>query len=63
MGRLLMQKLISYCKARGTQELVGEALEQNSGILHLTRSLGFSHKHLPGEDTVNMTLPLQGPAR
>jgi acetyltransferase len=59
LGRLLMEKLIRYCRARGTAELVGEALHENGGILHLTRRLGFRHERVPDDDTVNMTLPLQ----
>jgi acetyltransferase len=59
LGRLLMQKLIRYCRARGTAELVGEALDENRGILGMTRKLGFKHHKVPGEDTVRLVLPLQ----
>jgi acetyltransferase len=60
LGRLLMNKLIRYCRARGTAELVGDALDENKGILGMTRKLGFRHQREPGDDTVRMTLPLQG---
>jgi acetyltransferase len=58
LGTLLMRTLIDYCRKRGTQELVGEALTENTGILKLAERLGFSHKHLPGEDTASMSLKL-----
>jgi acetyltransferase len=60
LGRLLMQKLIRYCRARGTAEIVGEALAENRGILGMTGKLGFRHVREPGEDTVRLVLPLQG---
>jgi acetyltransferase len=41
LGRLLMQKLVAYCRARGTQQLWGNVLSENAGMLHLSRSLGF----------------------
>jgi acetyltransferase len=60
LGRLLMQKLIRYCRARGTVEMVGEGLVENRGILTMTAKLGFRHQKEPGEDTVRLVLPLQG---
>jgi acetyltransferase len=41
LGSILMVKLIAYCRSRGTLELVGEALPQNTGVLHLVRRFGF----------------------
>jgi acetyltransferase len=60
LGRLLMQKLIDYCRARGTAELVGDALGENRGVLALTGKLGFKHQRVPDDDTVRLVLPLQG---
>jgi acetyltransferase len=59
LGTLLMSTLIDYCRQRGTQELVGEALAENTGILRLSAKLGFSRHALPGEDEVLMSLKLQ----
>jgi acetyltransferase len=42
LGRMLMEKLIAYCRARGTCEIVGEALPQNSPVIGLVRKLGFT---------------------
>jgi acetyltransferase len=41
LGKMLMRKLIDYCRSRGTREIVGEALPQNSRVIALARSLGF----------------------
>jgi acetyltransferase len=59
LGRLLMDKMIRYCRERGTGELVGDVLRENTGMLKLIRSLGF--EVLPGEehDFVRIRLPLQ----
>jgi acetyltransferase len=42
LGRMLMEKLIAYCRARGTCEITGEALPQNSPVIGLVRKLGFT---------------------
>ena len=42
LGRILMQKLIDYCRSRGTREIVGEALPQNNRIIGLVKKLGFT---------------------
>ncbi|TFW27946.1 bifunctional acetate--CoA ligase family protein/GNAT family N-acetyltransferase [Massilia horti] len=41
LGRMLMEKLIAYCRSRGTREIVGEALPQNARVIALVRKLGF----------------------
>lgn len=41
LGRIMMEKLIGYCRARGTGEIVGEALPQNSRIVAMVKKLGF----------------------
>jgi acetyltransferase len=41
LGRLLMRKLLRYCRERGTQQLWGSVLSENTPMLHLARSLGF----------------------
>jgi acetyltransferase len=62
LGTMLMQALIDYCRKRGTQELVGDALAENTGIQRLTARLGFHRTQLPGEDEVGMCLNLQDQA-
>jgi acetyltransferase len=41
LGRLLMQKLLRYCRERGTQQLWGSVLSENTPMLQLSKSLGF----------------------
>lgn len=41
LGRIMMEKLIAYCRLRGTGEIVGEALPQNSRIVAMVKKLGF----------------------
>lgn len=40
LGAILFQKLVDYFRGRGTAELVGEALSENSGVQHLVRRFG-----------------------
>ena len=42
LGKIMMQKLIDYCRSRGTREIVGEALPQNSRITGLAKRMGFT---------------------
>ncbi len=48
LGVLLMKKLIRYCRERGTAEIVGDVLRENSAMLRLAHALGFESQ--PGED-------------
>jgi acetyltransferase len=59
LGRLLLDKMIRYCRGRGTQALVGEVLAVNDGMLRLASALGF--ESTPGEDGgfVRIRLALQ----
>lgn len=41
LGRLLMQRLLDYAAARGTQRIVGDVLRENHGMLGLVKALGF----------------------
>ncbi|MCC5870138.1 MAG: bifunctional acetate--CoA ligase family protein/GNAT family N-acetyltransferase, partial [Gammaproteobacteria bacterium] len=41
LGRILLEKLVRYCRARGIGELVGEVLQDNRRMLALSRELGF----------------------
>ncbi|MBQ5939792.1 MULTISPECIES: bifunctional acetate--CoA ligase family protein/GNAT family N-acetyltransferase [unclassified Massilia] len=58
LGRIMMEKLIAYCRVRGTREIVGEALPQNSRIVAMVKKLGFEVKI--GEEGIRqMRLPLR----
>ena len=41
LGRLLLEKLIRYCRERGIGELRGSVLLENTAMLRLAHSLGF----------------------
>jgi acetyltransferase len=58
LGRILLEKLIAYCAARGTREIVGEALAHNQRMLDLARELGFKVHPIPGGETVRVKLEL-----
>ena len=58
LGRILMEKLIAYCRKRGTREIVGEALPQNTRVIKLVRKLGFVVTPNPADDSVHLSLLL-----
>jgi len=58
LGRILMNKLIAYCRARGTREVVGETLAQNRPLLSLARNLGFEVSRMDDDITVQLRLVL-----
>ncbi len=59
LGQILMEKLIDYCRRRGTRDIVGEALPQNTRVIRLVKKLGFSVTQNPADDTMHLRLPLQ----
>jgi acetyltransferase len=62
LGRVLMDKLIRYQRAAGTQRLIARALAENWRMRELARGLGFSEAPVAGEtDTLHLTLALQAP--
>jgi acetyltransferase len=61
LGPILTNKLIDYCRKRGTREIVGEALSHNTRVLNLVSKLGFEITPADG-DTMHLRLPLDTPA-
>jgi acetyltransferase len=61
LGRLLLSKLIEYCRRRGIHALVGETLRQNRGMQELARALGFTVGPPGAEGTVPLRLALRSP--
>lgn len=61
LGRLLMEKIIRYCRQRGTRVLTGQALMENSGMQGLAEKLGFSVVRNYDDEVVEMRLPLNDP--
>lgn len=61
MGVMLMQKVIDYCRARGTLQLVGSTMPSNKGMQGLARKLGFKISYNMEEDVVDMKMMLNEP--
>jgi acetyltransferase len=58
LGQILMNKLIAYCRNRGTAEIVGETLTQNGPLLKLARKLGFEAHPVDRDGIVQLHLVL-----
>lgn len=44
LGRALAEKMIRYCRSRGTGEIMGQVLTENLPMLSLARKLGFESR-------------------
>ncbi len=60
LGDLLMRKIIAYCRQRGTGEIIGDILRENTAMRSLAAELGFETVASLGPDAVEVRLPLQG---
>jgi acetyltransferase len=59
LGRALLEKIIRYCRNRGTGELFGEVLATNAPMLALAASFGFEVSRVPPDlSIVRITLTL-----
>ena len=58
LGRTLMNKIIAYCRGRGTSLIRGLVLPQNTGMMRLARGLGFDAKRSEEDDAYEITLRL-----
>ncbi|MEH6577052.1 MAG: bifunctional acetate--CoA ligase family protein/GNAT family N-acetyltransferase [Amphritea sp.] len=61
LGVILMQKVVDYCKARGTLLLMGSTLTSNKGMQGLAKKLGFKNSYNMDEDVVEMEMMLHQP--
>ncbi|MDF3833397.1 bifunctional acetate--CoA ligase family protein/GNAT family N-acetyltransferase [Cupriavidus basilensis] len=63
IGGLLMNKLVAYCRARGTRELVGTTLATNTAMLRLASTSGIHvvRNGQPASDGVELSLVLAQP--
>ncbi|HJV85089.1 MAG TPA: bifunctional acetate--CoA ligase family protein/GNAT family N-acetyltransferase [Noviherbaspirillum sp.] len=59
LGRILMRKLVQYCRDRGTQEIVGETLSYNKALIGLARGFGFQASRSVENDTTHLVLDLR----
>ncbi|KAA1171176.1 GNAT family N-acetyltransferase [Marinobacter salinexigens] len=61
LGVALMQKMIDYCRSRGTVEMVGNVLPDNRPMLQLAEHIGFEIKYNPEEEVMDLRLVLNEP--
>ncbi|MDR9425483.1 MAG: GNAT family N-acetyltransferase [Marinobacter sp.] len=61
LGVRLMHKMIDYCRARGTMEMVGDVLPDNRPMLQLAEHLGFEIRYNSEEDVMDLRLVLNEP--
>ncbi|RPI41350.1 MAG: GNAT family N-acetyltransferase, partial [Betaproteobacteria bacterium] len=59
LGRILLDKIIRYCRSRGTEIIVGDVLRENTRMLELTRQLGFSVSRSEEPGIMHVTLDLR----
>ena len=59
LGRKLMEKMVGYCRSRGTRQIVGRVLCDNEAMLDLIRSLAFKSKKVLDENIMEVVLDLQ----
>jgi RimJ/RimL family protein N-acetyltransferase len=59
LGKILMQRLIEWCKANGIRHLWGDVLDDNNAMLKLAETLGFvreSRHSTPGITRIVLTI-------
>jgi acetyltransferase len=59
LGRKLMTKMIDYCRGRGTGQIVGQVLTDNTRMLKFTESLGFKRLRYVEGDIIEVCLDLR----
>jgi acetyltransferase len=59
LGSVLMQKMITYCRERDTEAIVGQVLANNKPMLRLADSLGFTRQPSEDRDIVQLRLDLR----
>jgi acetyltransferase len=60
LGRILMEKMIKYCRSRGTVRMVGQVLRENTPMLSLLERLGFERRYNSDAGVYELSLPLHG---
>jgi acetyltransferase len=63
LGRELMRKMIRYCRARGTGQIVGQVLSDNTRMLTFVDQLGFKRLRMVDGNIVEVALDLRAEAK
>jgi len=58
LGYKLLEKMIGYCRARGTKTMTGQVMAENHPMLDMVRNLGFRVHRLDDEPVMETTLDL-----
>lgn len=58
LGKVLMTKIIDYCRKKGTLKMTGMTMPTNRGMLTLAQKLGFSLDVQFEDGVADMVLPL-----
>jgi acetyltransferase len=58
LGWKLLDKMVHYCRSRGTKEIVGQILRDNTKMLDLVFGMGFKSHPQPDEDIIEVVLKL-----
>ncbi len=61
LGVMLMDKMIRYCRDRGTLQIYGSTLSTNLGMQTLARKQGFANSYNAEEEVVEMKMMLNDP--
>jgi acetyltransferase len=59
LGTALLVKMIDYCRARGTKEMIGQILRNNRSMLGMADRLGFERVGTIDHEAVEVSLDLQ----
>lgn len=59
LSTLLMEKLVDYCRNRGTRVITGETLTDNVGLQKLGKRFGFNIWPIPNSETAALRLDLR----
>ena len=58
LGWQLLDKMIRYCRGRGTQYIVGQILLENNRMLQMVHEMGFERKDMPADGVAEVSLKL-----
>ena len=54
-----MDKIVRYCRSRGTKRIVGLVLADNRKMLDLVHRIGFKSRKVPDDDLMEVELDLR----
>ncbi|MBK8909586.1 MAG: GNAT family N-acetyltransferase [Rhodospirillales bacterium] len=58
LGWKLLDKMVHYCRSRGTRQIVGQVLRDNFRMLSMVTGMGFKSRSILEDDIVEVTLDL-----